>query len=370
MRIGITGQSGFIGFHLYNTIKYCHKEFELIEFNDEYFQDDEILKNFLGGCDVLIHLAALNRHNDSDTIYKTNVGLVEKLTGIMSENNFKPYVLFASSIQEYQDNPYGRSKKAGRMLFEKWAKENESKFTALILPNIYGAFGVPFYNSVISTFSYQLTHGLKPKIEIDNNLNLLYVSDLANHFVEIIKNPVSEYSVEIPANDKCTVTELLEILNEFGKIYFEDKLIPRLNDSFRISLFNTFRSYIEKDYFPVYPLKNVDERGFLSELIKTNGIGQVFYSVTKPGITRGNHFHRRKMEKFIVLKGNAVIKLRKIGTKEIIEYPINGSVPAYVDMPIYYTHNIENTGKEDLITLFWSNEFFSPQDPDTYFEKV
>lgn len=370
MNIGITGQSGFVGYHLYNTIKYCYKDLNLIEFKDEYFENDEILKNFLKRCDAVVHLAALNRHNDEEMIFKTNIGLVEKLIRLMTENNLKPHILFASSIQEYKDNPYGRSKKIGRKLLEKWSKENDANFTGMILPNIYGAFGVPFYNSVISTFSYQLTHNQEPKIDVDANLNLLYVNELTEFIVEFIKNSVNDHSVEINYNATFKVSELLKLFINYRDEYFIENIIPDLSNKEKVSLFNTFRSYIEPEYFPIYREQSIDERGFLSELIKAKTMGQVFYSVTKPGITRGNHFHRRKFERFIVLKGNALIRFRKIGTPDIFEYQIDGSKPAYVDMPIYFTHNIQNIGKEDLITLFWSNEIYSASDPDTYFEKV
>ena len=371
MRIGITGQIGFVGYHLYNTIKYCHPDCQLIEFKDEYFDDESVLKNFLSQCDVVVHLAALNRHNDEKAIFDVNVGLVKKIVKILNENNFKPHILFSSSIQEFTNTVYGQSKKEGRLILENWAKENNALFTGLIMPNIFGAFGIPFYNSVISTFSHQLCHDKQPKIDIDADLNLLYVNDLVEEIIKLIIQPVNKFEVKIEPNCNYKVSELFKLLTDFKECYFNNKIIPELNNSFSISLFNTFRTYLDYDFFPVYPKVNVDERGYLSEVLKTNTKGQVFFSVTKPGIVRGNHFHRRKIERFIVIKGNAVIRLRKIGTNEIIEYNINADEkPGFVDMPIYHTHNIENIGNTEMTTLFWTNEFYSPDDPDTYFEKV
>ena len=369
MKIGITGQSGFIGTHLYNYLG-LQENVERIEFKDEYFQDENTLDDFVCQCDVIVHLAAMNRHGEEGVIYKTNVELIEKLIASLERTGKKPHILISSSTQESRDNEYGRSKKKARELLVEWSHKNRCKFTGLVIPNVFGTFGTPFYNSFIATFSYLLCTGGDPKIEVDSQVDLIYVQDLVNKIYEIIRN--SEYKDEYIINHigSAKVTEILKRFNEFKQQYFENGIFPEITDYFDLCLFNTFRSYLPKDYFPRKYKLHTDERGSFVETVKALDQGQFSFSTTKPGITRGNHFHIRKVERFAVIKGKARIQLRKIGSNEIINYEIDGREPAYVDMPVWYTHNITNIGDEELVTLFWINEFFDPNDPDTYYEKV
>jgi len=370
--IGITGQSGFIGTHLANTIYLDKVKYKLIDFEDSYFQDEELLKNFVTKCDVIVHLAALNRHSSPDEIIKTNVALVEKLIAVLEITSSKPHIIFSSSTQEERENAYGTSKKKGRELFESWADRNNSNFTGLIIPNVFGPFGVPFHNSFISTFSHQLTHNLEPRIEIDTEVGLIYVAELVKNILKIIDNNGNgKKTVRLEETSKYKVSDILTIMNSFKKEYLEQGIVPVLDTTFKINLFNTFRSYIElNDHFPFEYKLNKDERGIFVEIIKLQTGGQVSYSTTKPGITRGNHFHSRKIERFAVIQGKAVIRMRKINTTEVFEFKLSGNEPSFVDMPIWYTHNITNVGKEEMITIFWINEFYDESDPDTYFENV
>lgn len=388
IRIGITGQSGFIGTHLYNTLSLFPDKYTLIPFEDNYFNQNNLLESFVQECDVIIHLAALNRHSKAEVIYNTNIELVNKLILALEKTSSHPYIIMSSSLQEFLDNPYGKSKREGRELFNKWADKNNAMFTGLIIPNVFGPFGKPFYNSVISTFSYQLINNLEPRVEIDNKLNLIYVGDLINFIIELIEKygslaqikniekslrannnyPPKILQIEPQANYK--VSELLEKLLSFEEIYYKDKIFPDLSDYFDLCLFNTFRSYISLDNYPHLYKINPDERGIYVECAKSLSKGQSSYSTTKPQITRGNHFHLRKVERFAVIEGNASIKLRKYGTNEIKEYLLDGNNPAFVDIPIWFVHNITNIGNSNLITLFWTNEFYNSSDSDTYFEIV
>ncbi len=396
IKIGITGQAGFIGTHLYNTLSLHTDKYIRIPFGDEFFQSEEVLDAFVKQCDVIVHLAAMNRHNDPNVLYKTNIELVQKLIDSMERTNSKPYVIMSSSLQEERDNVYGLSKKEGRELFNQWAERNGAKFTGLIIPNVFGPFGVPFYNSVISTFSYQICNKQEPKIEVDNELKLIYVGDLVNiifslfpadyaeknaDYADIVNTEDTESTegtegwlppkvLEVPYRAKYKVTELLGKLQGYYDSYVVNGIFPDLTDWFEVCLFNTFRSYIPKEHFPVRYHKHSDQRGIYVETMKFNSRGQVSFSTTLPGITRGNHFHTRKVERFAVIKGKASIKLRKYGTDEIIEYILDGEEPAYVDMPIWYTHNITNIGDTELLTMFWINEVYDPNDPDTYYEPV
>ena len=369
VKVGITGKAGFIGTHLANYLRVKSNEIELVPFEDDYFKNKDQLSSFVLQCDTIVHLAAMNRGAPKE-IYECNVGLVKKLIEVLKEIKYKPHIIFSSSLQEERDNPYGRSKKEGRKLFGEWASKNNAKFMGLIIPNVFGPFCVPFYNSVVATFCYQLTHNFEPKIETDATLKLIYINDLVDIIYRIIKKKTKDSMLHIESIAERKVSDILKQLIEFKRIYLEQIIIPELKNHFDISLFNTFRSYIEYNHYPVYLDLHSDPRGRLFEVLKTNTGGQIFFSQTKPGITRGNHFHIRKIERFCVVQGDAIIRLRKIGTDDIIEYRVNGNTPSVVDIPIFHTHNITNVGKENLLTLFWTNEFFDPDAADTYYEEV
>jgi UDP-2-acetamido-2,6-beta-L-arabino-hexul-4-ose reductase len=319
-------------------------------------------------CDVIVHLAAMNR-GDPRKIYNNNVSLVELLINAMEETNHKPHIVFSSSIQEHRDNLYGESKRMGKRLFEQWANENQAKFSNLVIPNVFGAFGRPFYNSVVSTFAYQLTHGQEPTINTDAEMDLVYVNSLVERIYTVIKNGETG-TIFITPDANMKVSAILSKFREFKHLYLDNAIVPNVNNQFDKALFNTFVSYIDSDHYPVTPTCSKDNRGYLIEMVKESSGGQTFFSVTKPGVTRGNHYHARKFERFCVIFGEAVIRLRRIGTDKVIEYHLNGTKPSFVDMPIFHTHSITNTGKTDLTTLFWTNELFNPKDQDTYHEVV
>jgi len=371
IRVGITGQSGFIGYHLYTLLKQRSEEIEIMPFEDDYFSDRGMMEKFVSGCDAIVHLAAMNRGDDKE-LYTTNIGLVNTLISAMKRKRGKIHLLHASSIQEKRENPYGRSKKEGDRLFRAWAAESGNRHTTLIIPNVFGAFGKPFYNSVVATFCFQLTHNQTPEIHIDAELPLIYVNDLAVEIRnEIIgRNAGGIRTVSVRETAEVKVSEILRRLQAFRMEYLADGIIPELPTGFDLALFNTFRSYIDYSFFPRKLEIRSDDRGYLFEQIRSRSGGQTFFSLTHPGITRGNHFHLRKFERFCVVSGEAVIRFRKIGSDKIIEYNVTGREPSYLDIPIYHTHNIENIGKTPLLTLFWSNEFFDPENPDTIFERV
>ena len=372
IKIGITGQPGFIGTHLYNTLGLYPEKLKRIECRDEYFSNLEQLEGFVRQCDVIVHLAALNRHNDPQVIYETNVDLVKKLIDAMNKADVRPHVLFASSTQEERDNPYGKSKKMGRELLTKWAEEHKGQFTGFVIPNVYGPFGHPYYNSVVATFCHQLTHKEQPKIDVDGEMKLIYVNELVKIIIEHItshQSPVTSYHV--PHTAEIKVSDLLALVKQYAECYFLNGVIPDISNAFERNLFNTFVCYIDHEsFFPYMLKKNSDNRGSFVEIIKLNSGGQVSFSTTVPGITRGNHFHTRKAERFAVIKGKARIDIRRIGTDKIMSFEINGEYPSFVDMPIWFTHNITNIGNDEMLTMFWISEQFDPSDPDTFFETV
>lgn len=372
MKVGITGQAGFVGTHLYNTLG-LNKGIERVPFLDSFFDDMVLLRSFVKQCDVIVHLAAMNRHQDPQVIYDTNIGLVSKLIEAINLEKVTPHILFSSSTQEERNNLYGKSKKEGRELLEQWAKDSGGTFTGLVIPNVYGPFSRPNYNTFIATFAHKLINGEQPTIDVDGSIKLIYVSSLCNFIIERIKSatPNSIERVEVPYDFEKKVSELLSLFEYFNDTYVKDGFIPILKDSDQINLFNTFRSYIDNSaHFPIKLKKNSDNRGVFVETIKLGIGGQVSFSTTVPGVTRGNHYHTRKIERFTVIKGKAKIQLRKIGSTEVVDLFLDGNEPAYVDMPVWYTHNITNIGEDELYTQFWINEWYDPIDADTYFEKV
>ncbi len=371
IRIGITGQSGFVGTHLFNYLG-LQNNVDRIEFQDSYFHSQNELEAFVRKCDVIVHLAAVNRHHDPKSLYEINVSLVQNLIRACENTNSKPHILFSSSTQENLDNLYGKSKLKGRELIEQWAEKHQSCFTGLVIPNVFGPFGIPLHNSFIATFCHKLTHKEEPEIHTDSDVQLIYVGELVEEiFQKIIKpdNGITKYYV--PYSKEIKVSEVLDLLYGFKNLYFSQGIIPSLNDKFEKNLFNTFLCYVDhRNFFPFNLTMQSDDRGSFIETVKLNSGGQVSFSTTKPGITRGNHFHTRKAERFAVIRGEALIELRRIGTNEIMQFKLSGVKPSFVDMPIWYTHNIKNIGDQDLYTIFWINEHYNPEDGDTFFEEV
>ncbi|MCL6275540.1 NAD-dependent epimerase/dehydratase family protein [Muricauda sp. 2012CJ35-5] len=376
LKVGITGQAGFVGYHLSTTLS-LRDDIELVDFKRSFFEDTEKLGDFVASCDTIVHLAAMNRHEDANVIYETNIGLVKRLIEACDSRNVAPHIIFSSSSQESKDNLYGKSKKEGKLLFAGWSKRSTAQFSSLTIPNVFGPFGKPNYNSVVATFCHKVAHDEETTIINDGEVGLIYINELVAVFMDVILQNIRgdkiddhSYEVNIPPNHFKKVSELLRLLKQYRKDYMNGGIFPSLEDPFEKALFNTFRCYVPEDHYPVKFTKHTDPRGSFVEIARTQTSGQFSFSTTVPGITRGNHFHTRKAERFAVIRGKAKIQLRRIGTDKVINYILDGNEPAYVDMPIWYTHNIINIGDEELITLFWINEPYNPEDADTYFEDV
>lgn len=368
LKIGITGQSGFVGSHLFNTLGLLTEEFVTVPFDKNYFSDEKLLQNFAEECDVIVHLAAVNRHNNADSMYKTNIELTEKLIKALELSKSKAHVVYSSSVHEEKENLYGVSKREAREMLYNGSLVHGYGFTGLIIPNVFGPFGRPHYNSVIATFCHQLTHNEFPTVVNDVELKLIYIDELILNIISTIRLGQREFRKIVPHTFTAKVSEILSKLMIYKLDYFDKGEIPILKNKFELSLFNTFRSYIDySDYFPRALKKHSDERGVFVEIVRLGVGGQCSFSTTNPGITRGNHFHTRKIERFAVIKGRARVQLRKIHTTEMIEFYLDGNKPAFIDMPIWHTHNITNIGNDELFTIFWINEVFHPEDTDTFF---
>ncbi|MEI6057317.1 MAG: NAD-dependent epimerase/dehydratase family protein, partial [Lentisphaerota bacterium] len=238
MRIVITGQAGFIGTHLYNFLG-LDKEFQRIPFKDSFFEDESELRNFVRNCDVIVHMAAINRHPDMQILHDENINLTRKLISALKAENVSPHLLVSSSTQEEKDNLYGKAKRECREMLALWAKENGAIFTGLVIPNVFGPFGRPNYNSAIATFCYKLTHNETPEIIVDGSIKLVYVNDLCKEIIKVIKSRINKDLYLVSHNAELKVSEVLTLLNYYKSSYFDKQIIPKINNYFEQCLFNT-----------------------------------------------------------------------------------------------------------------------------------
>lgn len=365
MRIGVTGAKGLLGWHT-RCLLGTRPGIEVVACDRAQFADDGFMRQFARGCDAVFHFAGLNR-GDDDEIARGNVWLAERLASVLTEAGAKPHVVYSSSLHEDRDTAYGRSKKAAGEILQRWAAEAGGRCSVLVLPHIFGEGGRPFYNSVVSTFCHQLANGLEPTVHTDGRLELLHAQDAARVALESVQQGL--VGSRRIAGQPIGVLELLAKLQDLAASY-ASMVVPPLDRPLDLRLFNTYRSYLFPQHYPVRFKLHSDPRGSLFECVRTNHGGQCFVSTTKPGITRGNHYHTRKFERFAVIGGQAVIRLRRLFDDVVHEFPVSGDEPVCIDMPTLHTHSIENTGPGELVTLFWAHEFFDPADPDTFLEPV
>ena len=389
-KILVTGSNGFVGKNTVVALKETNK-YEVL--NIDRSNSEEELKEATLNADFIVHLAGVNRPKDTKEFYEGNGGLTEKIVGFLKENNKNTPILITSSTHAVLDNDYGKSKKQSEDALIKYSDECDAKVYIFRLPNLFGKWCKPNYNSAVSTFCYNIAHDLDvwvndPAIE----LNLVYIDDVVASIIDVIEDQniiklsnideevavttigassiqIDKYYYEVTTVYKRTLGNIVDSLKMFRNMR-KSLLIPDLSDGFNKALYSTYLTYLEKDDFSYYLDKKEDNRGWLAELVKSPQFGQMFVSKTHPGITRGNHWHHTKTEKFIVIQGKAAIRFRKLDEDKVIEYIVDGEKPQVLDIPPGYTHSIENIGQDEVITLFWSNEMFNPEKPDTYFLEV
>ncbi|WP_203363367.1 capsular polysaccharide biosynthesis protein CapF [Bacillus sp. REN10] len=369
MKILITGANGFIGKNLVAELK--NKGYtDIFEYTRE--TDPDLLDAYTKECEFVFHLAGVNRPQDDKEFMEGNFGFTARLLELLKKHHNSAPVLFTSSIQVEQDHPYGRSKRAGEALIFAHGDEMNSPFYIYRLPNLFGKWCKPNYNSVVATFCHNIARDLAIQVNDPNTeLTLCYIDDVLAEFLRALEGEPTreEPFCYVPITYQVTLGELADKLYAF-KQNRETLVMPSLKSDFDRALYATFLSYLEEDNFSYKLKKNVDQRGWLAEFLKTDSMGQIFISKTKPGVVRGNHWHHTKVEKFLVIQGEALIKFRQIDTDEVIEYKVDGEVPEVVDIPAGYTHSIENVGNDEVITLFWACEIFNPEQPDTYYLEV
>lgn len=372
--VGVTGAGGFVGQHVCRRLEQA-SDLRVLPCARSAWDRPEQLAQFAARCDAIVHLAALNRGDDGE-IYRRNVELVERLMTAASSALKPPVLVFASSTQRSRDNAYGRSKLYGEDMLAAWADQGAGRAaTALVIPNVFGPGCRPFYNSVVATFCRQLAEGQEPTIQTDAAVEFIWVGNVAaaveNAVRQLTSEPTSGFSLErLAGAEPLLVSDLLAKLQGFLHGERDTGVVPDLSNPLDAQLYATLRSHLPIDEHLRRPKVHADPRGQLCEIIRLAAGGQVFFSTTRPGVIRGNHYHTRKSEWFCVVRGEATIRLREIGTDRVQEIQVSGADPTFVSIPALHVHHIENTGDDDLLTLFWTNEHFNPEDSDTFFEPV
>ena len=370
MNILVTGANGFIG---KNLIAQLRNELGIEEI---YTYDIDtapyLLDDYCRNADFVYHLAGVNRPNDNAEFMKGNYGFIVALLDMLKKHKNSCPIMMASSIQAVLENPYGKSKRAGEDLMFEYSKETGAKVFVYRFPNVFGKWCKPNYNSVVATFCHNISHDLPIHVDDPNYIiNLAYIEDVVEELICAMKGEENRKGdfCEIPINYSVSLGEIASQLYSFknSRIYLT---IPKVSDEFTKKLYSTYLSYLQEDNLS-YELKmNIDHRGSFTEFVKTKDRGQISVNISKPGIIKGNHWHHTKHEKFLVVSGSGVIRLRNIYSDKISEYFVTDEKMEVVDIPAGYTHNIENLGSTDMVTIMWANESFNSDKPDTYYMEV
>lgn len=382
MKILVTGAKGFIGKNLIATLNNIRmgkdKSFGLSEDITIYEFDVDtnpaLLDGYCSDCDFVFNLAGVNRPKEQSEFMEGNFGFASTLLETLKKHNNNCPIMISSSIQAELDNPYGKSKKAGEDLIFAYGKEAGANVYVYRFPNVFGKWCRPNYNSAVATFCNNIANDLP--IQVNDRsvvMNLVYIDDVVAELIAALQGQANMNQngyCSVPVVHTITLGEIVDLIYSF-KESRQNLSVPDMTENgFVKKLYATYLSYLPTDGFS-YPLKtNVDERGSFTEILRTADRGQFSVNISKPGITKGNHWHHTKNEKFVVVSGKALIQFRKIDSDEVIDYHVSGDKIEVVDIPTGYTHNIINEGDTDLVTFMWCNECFNPEKPDTYFLKV
>lgn len=382
MKILITGAKGFIGKNLTSALHNIRtgkdNSFGLSEDITLYEYDidssESLLDSYCADCDFVFHLAGVNRPKEEQEFMEGNFGFTSNLLDALKRHKNSCPIMLSSSIQAELDNPYGQSKRAGEELIASYGKEAGAKTYIYRFPNVFGKWCRPNYNSVVATFCYNIARGLPIQINDDLTLlQLVYIDDLVAELIGALQGKEHRDDKDycfVPEVHPITLGELAELLRSFPKSREECSIPDMTEGGLTKKLYAAYLSYLPVDKFS-YPLKmNVDERGSFTELFRTPERGQFSINISRPGITKGEHWHHTKNEKFLVVSGKALIQFRKVDSEEIIEYHVSGEKLEMVDIPTGYTHNIINEGETNLVTFMWCSECFQKEKPDTYALKV
>ncbi|MCL0038093.1 NAD-dependent epimerase/dehydratase family protein [Thermodesulfovibrionales bacterium] len=363
-KVLVTGSKGFIGKNLCAVLR-RREDVELYEYDIDKKQAE--LNVALQQVDFVIHLAGVNRPEDPKEFETGNAGPLKEICSKLQEFGRAPKIVLSSSIQAELDNPYGISKRRAEEVLKRFAENTGAECVVYRFKNLFGKWCRPNYNSVTATFCHNIANGLPIQIsDPAHEIELTYIDDVVEAFIAELESVSPGFRFAQPLLSKrISLGELAEKIKSFRKIRTSLNL-PNFEDSFERALYGTYLSYLNNQEFEYGLDIKADQRGSLAEFLKSPSMGQIFVSRTKPGITRGDHYHHTKTEKFLVLQGKAVIRFRHIYSDQVLKYRVRGEDYRVLDIPPGYTHSIENVGQDELVTLFWASEMFDPEKPDTY----
>lgn len=369
MKILVTGANGFVGKNLVSELNNLG-DYTIFEFTKE--SKPHLLERYTKECDFVFHLAGINRPSIESEFMEGNFGFTSQLLKSLKDNKNNAPILFTSSIQANSDNPYGLSKKAGEDLLKKYSLETNTPVYIYRLPNLFGKWSKPNYNTVVATFCHNVANDLEVRVhDPKTKLTLCYIDDVIDEFKKVLDgNPTTKDGFcVVPVTYNISLGDLVELITSFK----ESRLnlnVPNMGDPLTKKLYSTYLSFLPEDRF-IYDLNmHSDYRGSFTEIMRTTEGGQFSVNVSKLNITKGNHWHHTKNEKFLVVSGDALIRFRKINSEKIIEYRVSGEKLQVVDIPVGYAHSIVNIGDNDLVTVMWANECFDSSRTDTYFVEV
>lgn len=369
MKILVTGAKGFVGKNLIAELR-ARKYEDIFEYDIDSRIED--LEKACKEVNFIFHLAGVNRPKEQSEFMEGNFGFTNTLLNLLKKHNNKAPLMISSSIQAALDNPYGKSKKAGEDLVFEYGRENNVKVLVYRFQNIFGKWSRPNYNSAVATFCYNISRGLDIMVSDPNAVvNLVYIDDVVKELINALEgNPTKDNEFcKVKTSYKVTLDELTKTIYSFKTEKF-DLFVPDMKNDFVRKLYATYLSFLPIESFSYNLKMNVDHRGSFTEFLKTDDKGQVSVNISKPGIVKGNHWHHTKCEKFLVVFGKGVIRFREIHSTEVIEVYVSGDILEVVNIMPGYTHNIENIGETDLVTIMWASEAFDPNNPDTYFLEV
>lgn len=382
MNILVTGAKGFVGKNLvsqlhniqFGKVKNYKVDSDLKVFEYDMDSDPKELEVYCKNADFVFNLAGVNRPRDPEEFMKGNFGFTSVLLSTLKKYGNTCPVMISSSTQAALNNPYGESKRAGENLILEYSRETKAKVLIYRFPNVFGKWCRPNYNSVVATFCNNIARGVPIQVNDPSVvMNLVYIDDVVKELIAALTGEEHREGnfCTVPVVHTITLGEIVCLLQSFRKSR-NNLGVPDVGDTFTQKLYSTYLSYLPGDQFSYLLKMNTDERGSFTEIIRTPDRGQFSVNVSKPGIIKGQHWHHTKNEKFVVVSGRGVIRLRNMNEPdaEVIEYPVSGDKIEVVDIPSGYTHNIENTGDTDMVTFMWCNECFDPQNPDTFFEIV
>lgn len=362
MRVLLTGVNGFLGWHTRLRLS-AQGEHVVVPVGRSNWSQ---LSNLLTDCDAVIHIAGVNR-GEPEEVAQGNLDLATELGSALRSNPRSRRVVFANSIQAGNGTDYGQAKESAAQILQAAAESTESSFVDVRLPNLFGEHGRPKYNSFVATFIAATIAGETPQIN-DNEVSLLPAQNAAQALIDALTGPAGEVA---PVAEPHSVREVWDMLQLFHGPYLARAELPDLSTPFAVALFNAYRSALFPGHYPLALTPHSDPRGTFVETVRVRGgQGQSSVSTTLPGITRGEHYHLTKIERFAVIGGSARISLRRMFFDEVIHFDVSGEQPVAIDMPTGWVHNITNTGNDTLLTQFWSHELFVPEAPDTYPEPV